>query len=130
METPTVNLSPEGYLEIKLSGNLSGATIEELERQIKPIVDQLQRQQKRIFSLVDLSAAGSYNPASNKAAMNLMENIPYEKVAMFGANFALREVIKLITAAMGKTENTRVFDKREEALAWLLQVEKPSNPVQ
>ena len=130
METPKASISAEGYIEISLSGDLTSVTIEELERQILPLVDQLQRQGKPILSLVDLSGAGNYSPGSNKASMNLMENIPYEKVAMYGANFALKEAVKLITIAMGKGDNTKIFDTREQALEWLNQPKPGSNPVQ
>ena len=130
METPKASISAEGYIDVSLSGDLTAVTIEELERQIVPLVDQLKRQGKPIRSLVDLSGAGKYSPGSNKASMNLMENIPYEKVAMYGANFALKEAVKLITMAMGKSDNTKIFDTREQALDWLNQSSQSSNPVQ
>lgn len=116
--------NPDGYIESVIEGDQTYMSIKNLEGDALDMVQDLQAKGKKRLGLVDLSKIGKYTPDSNRASMELLESINYEKVAMFGAGKILTEVVKTIILAMGKTENTKIFVKREEALAWLLSEEK------
>jgi hypothetical protein len=116
----TVKLNPEGYIEVALLGDQDSVTVQDLYLRAKPYQEQLASLGKPDLALVDVSQIGGYGAGSNKEALQTMEKVNYDRVAIFGVGPVLREVLKLITLAMGKDGNTKYFDNREDALAWLL----------
>ena len=116
--------NPDGYIETAIEGDQTYMTVKNLEGDAIDMIRDLQAQGRQRLGLVDLTKMGKYSPDSNRASMELLESLNYEKVSMYGAGKILTEVIKAIILAMGKTENTRVFGSREDALSWLKVVEK------
>lgn len=106
-------------MEAAIEGDQTYMSIKNLEGDAIDMVRDMQAQGKKRLGLVDLTKMGKYSPDSNRASMELLEELNYDKVAMFGAGKILTEVVKAINLAMGKTENTKIFETREEALAWL-----------
>lgn len=115
-----VNLRPEGYVEIRLLGDQDYQTIEAIGKACRPIIDRLNYEHKPILGLIDFSEDRSFNAGSNKASLEVLEHIPYHRAAMYGTHPVLIEIGRALIAALGKGKNTKVFNSREEALAWLL----------
>ncbi len=113
-------LAPEGYVEVKLAGEQSLRAIEAVGKACRPLMDKLNYEHKPILGLIDLTDDHSINSGANKAALGLLESIPYHRAAMYGANLVMTEVARGLIAALGKGGNTKVFGERDEALAWLL----------
>jgi hypothetical protein len=113
-----VFLNSDGYIEIVLSGEQTGETFLEVYEKAKPLIDKVQADNKPLLGLCDLTGETNFSLSSNKIAMEYLEKIPYERIAMFGVPHV--EVTKGIIMAMGKSHNTKVFDNRKDALAWLL----------
>lgn len=116
----TVLLHADGYIEVKLQGDQTFETIERVARDCRGLVDQLTFAHKRVLGLINLSGERNFSTGSNKAAMEALSGFNYDRVAMFGGTTVTTEVGSLIVKALGKSENTRVFKTREEAVAWLL----------
>lgn len=116
----SVSLQPEGYVLVKLVGKQDYMTMDEVARQCKDLAEQLKLQNKPLIGLVDFSQDQGFSTGTNKAVMRALEEIPYDRIAMFGTNAVLSEVTKAVIAALGKSDRTKVFGTREEALAWLL----------
>jgi hypothetical protein len=115
-----VSLAPEGYVEVQLVGEQTFATIEAVGKACRPFIDKLNYQHRPILGLIDLTEHNSVNPGTNKAALSLLESIPYKRAAMFGANMIMTEIARGLIAALGKSANTKIFGTREEAVAWLV----------
>ncbi len=113
-------LAPEGYVEVKLAGEQSFQTIEEVGKRCRPFVDKLNYEHRPILGLVDLTEHRSINAGTNKAALGLLEAIPYKRAAMFGSGVIVTEITRGLIAALGKGDRTKAFGSREEAVAWLL----------
>ncbi|MEI8338603.1 MAG: STAS/SEC14 domain-containing protein [bacterium] len=122
-----VFLNPDGYIEVVLDGKQSYMTIDNMKYTIQDLINQLEQQGKPRLGLVDLTTDETYSPDSNKAAMQTLESLNYEKIAMFGAGEVLTEVTKAIILAIGRSHNTKIFKSREEAVKWLLEGNNQAN---
>jgi hypothetical protein len=120
------SVNGQGYIEMIIAGDQSGATFQNLYEQVLPLVERLQVEGKPVLGLADLTQKGAYTPGSNKAVMRMLEEVPYAKLAIFGAEAVLKEVTELIILAMAKQDNTKLFANREEAMNWLQDTEVPS----
>jgi hypothetical protein len=118
--TNTVTLEPEGYVYVKLVGDQTHKTIEDSAKECVELAGQIHALNKPLLGLIDFSEEGSFSTGANKATLDAMSSISYERIAMFGTNPVLAEVSRLIIQALGKANKTMVFKTREEAMAWLM----------
>ena len=116
----TVQLHPDGYLDVKVNGDQTYLTYDQLRQDLKPLIEKLRVENLPIKGLVDFSNIGSFAPNTVKAGFEILSDIPYTKVAFVGANKALAEVLQGIVLAIGRGESTKIFDDKTEALEWLL----------
>ncbi|MEI6755885.1 MAG: hypothetical protein WCK80_02655 [bacterium] len=114
-----ISLNPDGYVEVIMDGEQSYTTIDSMRYDAVDMLSQLQSENKPRLGLIDLTKQSNYTTDTNKAAMKTLESLTYEKVALFGANTFLTDVVKAIILAMGRTETTKIFKDRESAIAWL-----------
>jgi hypothetical protein len=114
-----ISLNPDGYVEVIMDGEQSYMTIDSMRYDAVDMLGQLQSENKPRLGLIDLTKQSNYTTDTNKAAMKTLESLNYEKVALFGANTFLTDVVKAIILAMGRTETTKIFKDRESAIAWL-----------
>lgn len=116
----TVKLMPEGFIEVRLVGEQDFQKIDLIPKEAQPIIDELQYAGKPVLALIDFTEDKSFNTGSNKAALGALERIPYRRVAMVGTNPLILVAARAIVAALGKSDNTKIFGSRDEAVAWLL----------
>lgn len=122
-ETQTANvvmLQPEGYVEVRLMGAQSYQTIESVGKACEPIINKLNFEKRPVLGLIDFTEDTSFDAGTNRAALEVLEGISYRRAALFGANAVMAGVIRALVAALGKAESTKVFETREEAVAWLV----------
>jgi len=120
-----ISLNPDGYIEATIVGDQTKMSFEHLHLATEEMMALLQKQGKRQLGLIDVTKQGKFSPDSNKEAMLILEKLPYDKLAIFGANKVLAPVINAIILAMGKSANTRMFGDRQTALAWLQETSDP-----
>lgn len=114
-----ISLNPDGYIEATIVGDQTKMSFEHMHLAADEMLDLLHHQGKPRLGLIDVTNQGKFTPESNKEAMLILEKLPYDKLAIFGANKVLTPVINTIIMAMGKSANTRLFRDRQSALAWL-----------
>jgi len=119
--------NPEGYIEVIIEGDQSYMSFLNLKADAATMLEDLQKQGKKRLGLIDVSKQGAFTVDSNKAAMEILETLNYERLAIFGTNKILEEITKAIIMAMGKTGNTKIFADRQIALAWLLSDNSPAD---
>ena len=113
-------LNEEGLIEVQVEGDQTYMTFENLKPDATELLNKLQQAGKPRLGLVDISKQGKFSADSNRAAMEVLESLNYDRLAIFGGNAITTEVSKAIVLAMGKSGNTKVYQKREEAVNWLL----------
>ena len=111
-------INPDGYIEVLMVGDQTEESFQKIYDLAKPLLDKLKSEGKPLLGLIDMSKEGSYSIASDKRALQLLEGITYDKLAMCSAPH--KAVAEGIIMAMGRGNNTKIFDTRQEALAWLL----------
>jgi hypothetical protein len=114
-----ISLNPDGYIEVGIVGDQTKMSFEHLHLTTEEMMDLLQKQGRQQLGLIDVTKQGKFSADSNKEAMLILEKLPYDKLAIFGANNVLAQVISAIILAMGKSANTKLFGDRQTALAWL-----------
>jgi len=112
-------LNPDGYIEATIIGDQTKMSFEHMHLAAEEMLNQLEKQGKPRIGLIDVSKQGGFSSDSNKEAMQILEKLPYDKLAIFGANKVLAQVTNAIILAMGRSANTRLFGDRQTALAWL-----------
>jgi hypothetical protein len=121
MQSPSyknsVFVNKSGYIEIILIGDQSDETFRHSYYEVVPLIDQLKASKKPLYGLIDMSQETGYSLASDKAALDILESLEYDKLAM--CNVPHSRVAQGIIQAVGKDHNTKIFSNRDDALAWL-----------
>jgi hypothetical protein len=123
MDNPTNNsvlLHPDGYIEVLVRGDQSYLSFDRIKSDLERITDKLRFESKPLLGLVDLTAMSGFNTGSNRAALEILETVPYQKVALFGGSGAVSAVAGLVIQAIGKSDRTRIFKDKATALEWLM----------
>jgi hypothetical protein len=121
MSEPTyknsVYINKDGLVEIILIGDQSEATFKRSYYEVQPLIESLKSKKKPLYGLIDMSQQTGYSLASDKAALDILETLTYDKLAM--CNVPHHHVAQGIIQAIGKDHNTKIFSDRNDALAWL-----------
>jgi hypothetical protein len=113
----SVFINKDGLVEIILVGDQSEETFRQSYYEVLPLIEKLKSQKKRMYGLIDMSQQTGYSLSSDKAALDILEELDYDKLAM--CNVPHHHVAQGIIQAIGKDHNTKIFSDRTDALAWL-----------
>lgn len=116
----SVELEPQGYVRISLVGDQTYQTVDALCTETLKVVDQLKLDRKPLLGLVDLSAQTGFNTGSNKAALESLTKIDYDRAALVSDNKLFGELAQAIIRALGKDDQTKFFTEDDAAVAWLV----------
>jgi len=120
-------LNQDNIVEAIIEGEQTYMTFDNLTMDAQALLVKLQQEGKPRLGLIDVTNQKNFTADTNRAAMQILESLNYDKVAIFGAKTLLTEVTKAIILAMGKTHNTKMFADRESAMAWLKSDNPPTN---
>jgi hypothetical protein len=112
--------NPAGYVEVVIEGDQTYMSFENLKGDASDILEQLQKDGKPRRGILDITKQGNYTADTNRAAMEILESLNYDRLAIFGGGKFLNDVAKAIILAMGKSGNTKIFPDREAAVEWVL----------
>jgi acetylornithine/succinyldiaminopimelate/putrescine aminotransferase len=122
----TVKLDPDGYIAMRLEGDLSAENFNALKdtvEEAKVVVKKYSEEKKGMVPvLFDLSGfTGVYNVGAMMAMKDLSDhNRPFvKKTAVFGGS-PLARVAAELTIEFINDPTIRMFQDRESALEWLL----------
>ncbi|MBD3284762.1 hypothetical protein GF359_00335 [candidate division WOR-3 bacterium] len=90
-------------------------------RKVTPLIEKLAIQTGLRCILIDLSKgpAATLDKEARKALKDAAMPDMFEKIAIYGANPAMRMIAKIIFKITGSSESTRFYKSEEEAIAWL-----------
>jgi len=93
-------------------------------REVSPIIEKLAAETGLKSILIDLSKGPSatLDKEARKALKDFAMPDMFAKIAIFGANPAMRMIAKVIFAVTRSSDSTKFFKLEEEALAWLQEV--------
>ena len=120
-----VTLGEGDIVSMRLIGSLDSVNFEILKAQVetakKLMKSESEKKGRKLSILFDLSAfTGTYNVGAMLAMKSLEEhNRPYSlKTAVFGGSAAAQVAAELTLELIHK-DNLKLFQSKEEALAWL-----------
>ncbi len=111
--------NPDGYVEAVIEGDQTAMSFENLRYDAEDLLEQMTQKGQPRLGLIDISQERNFTNDSNKAAMQILESLNYDRLAIFGAKKFQIEITNAIILAMGKSANTKLFPDRQTALAWL-----------
>lgn len=85
-----------------------------------PHIDKLKTSHQPVKILIDISEQSDITSGSNQMSLKVLDIVPYYKMAINGGNKELNDNLEGIIGAATKTETTKVFETREDAVSWLL----------
>ncbi len=129
-KTLQATLQPTGnYILLKLNGDLVQDKVEQFRADLKEastlITDQYYAHDKKLHILIDLTHfTGNYSLDSLSLLTEFAKNNkPFiEKTASFGGSYKIKMAGEIIVV-LSHRDNIKMFDQKEEALAWLLGME-------
>src|SRR2546423_13846769 len=92
MSEPTdknkVSIHPAGYIELTLVGDQTEETFRQVYEAAEPLIEKLKSEGRPMLGLIDMAQQTGYTLASDKAALELLEKIDYDKLAMCNPPYA------------------------------------------
>ena len=117
-----VFLNNEDIIEEVYVGDQDGFSVQEtLVKNALPLIEHLKSQSKQVLVLVDLLQIGMPNASARAVAQKALQELDFEKLAVYTENVYIKYVATFVIKASGKSEKIKVFKTRDEALAWLKQ---------
>lgn len=111
-------INSDNIIEIVLVGDQTAQMFEAIYSDYLPLEEKLRSSGKPVLGLFNLTDETGFSLSSNKAALEILERINYDKVAMYDVpHYSVTEGIVMAT---GKSDNTKLFKNREDAISWLL----------
>lgn len=114
----SVTLSPKHYIEVTLVGNQTAESLKTVYEKALPLIDRLKFENKPILGLINMALDTGLSIGADKSALAFLLKVDYERVAL--CHVPHPEVTKGLIMAIGKTDNTQLFDNRAAAVKWLL----------
>lgn len=114
-----VNLGEDGIIYDIMEGDQPAEAVSENNAQVASFVNKLKAEGKPALVLVDLSKVGKQDTASRVAAKEFITEIEFDRLAAFGANMLIKQLVNLVIFASGQGQRVRYFDSKDEALVWL-----------
>lgn len=116
-----VFINKENTIEFNVIGDQTVETIHEMTAIAVELIKELEKQGRPILILDDLTEMGHTDTAARKAVADAAKVLKYDKIAMFSnAGMFMRYGTNLMIQAIGKGEQIKYFESREEAMDWLL----------
>lgn len=109
----------DDIIEVQVIGAQTGDTIVQMGKLIEALLDQQKKANKPLFILDDVTAMAAADGDARKLVVELAKTLPYEKLAMVGKGGIVRLGANLILQTIGRHEQTKYFDNRQDAIAWL-----------
>lgn len=116
----TYKLNPNGNIEVSFSGQATFEETRQIVERTHTVATELSEEKKPVLILADLTQAEPIiDPQAVRFTAMFMRDTKFTKVALFGLNRMLDEVIEIISKISGKGERIRGFETRAEAVKWL-----------
>lgn len=114
-----VFLNQDECIEIAFVGDQTTDELMYTIAKTREIIDELKTHGKPALILVDVTKAGKSSPGARQKVVSAVKEVPYDRIAAYGANTFHKTVGNLIIHAVGKQAVIKHFTERTEAVKWL-----------
>jgi hypothetical protein len=110
-------------IEQTYEGDQNEQTVTEGAARLQKIIDQFDRQKEPVNVVLNITNVGMVSRDGQEATVKVLKELPFDKMAVYGANTYLNGLATIIIAATGKSDKIKVFGSKMEAEMWLTQME-------
>ncbi len=114
-----VFLNQQGFIEVHSIGDQTPDVVTSTKQELAVLAKTLSARGKTVNILTDLRRIGKQTGASRALAKDIMDTIPFRKIAIFGANRFLKYVVNFIITGSGHGHHVRYFNDHQSAETWL-----------
>jgi UDP-N-acetylmuramyl pentapeptide synthase len=115
----SVSIGKKTVIEQVYEGDQTHDAIRQLTLELTEICSKLRGKKKEVKILADLTKIGNTTTGSRRALVESLEDVDYDKVALFGGGTYIKHLANFIIQASGRLKKVKVFNTRKEALKWL-----------
>lgn len=115
----TIFINDAGIIECQVDGNQTLESVTVMGEEIKKLLGELKTQQRPLLILDDITKIGQVDAAGRSAVIQLVKSLEYDRLVMLGNNGLIRLGANLIFRASGRSQKTKYFIDRAQAISWL-----------
>ncbi len=110
-----------GIINSIYHGDQTTASINEIAEAAKPFILGLRKNKKSVMLLINVSDIHGQTAGARKAALDQINFLDYDKIAIFGAKMFIKQIVEFLIAVSGKSAKVKYFRDEESARKWLLE---------
>jgi N-acetylglutamate synthase/N-acetylornithine aminotransferase len=114
-------VNSNSVIEVVCKGSQTEASLNDAKVKGLLLAKKLRREGRPVNILVDISRLGKIDVAARRQAARIIQNVDYDKIAVFGSSPLAGNVGRLVIRGIGQTEKIRIFSSRSLAEKWLSQ---------
>lgn len=114
-----VFLDEAGFIRVIFEGDLNYDSVERVTQQLEPLISAFHQQNKPALVLIDITKVGKQDSGARKAGQEGLKRLKYDKFAICGGDFFVRNIAGILVKGIGKTDTVKFFKTQDEAIGWL-----------
>lgn len=119
MDGNRVFINKHGLIEIKVRGDQTIASVQDMGNEAMSLARRARKQKKPALILDNLLEIGDVPVEARHRVAELVKSSDYDKLAMLGSGVLIKLGANLILQATGRGKQVRYFDSRTAAIRWL-----------
>lgn len=113
-------LGEDGLIHNVYVGDQTLAKFEKTIKELQQLGDKLRTEDKRVLVLTDITKLGRVPTNVRQRGLELIRNMRYDKVAIFGGEGVSMQIAKLLVKVSMMDYKIKIFENKKDALDWLL----------
>jgi predicted glycosyltransferase len=109
-----------GFIISIYHGHQTAVSILEIAQAAAQTIQSVRAQHKPVLLLIDTRDIESQDSGSRKAAIEAINSLDYDKMAIYGAPLFIKYVVEFLITVSQKKEKIKYFDTEEQARSWLM----------
>lgn len=120
MKKNEVHIIENDIVEIIYHGEQNAEAVNELNKAVLLIAKEYKEKNKKLLLLGCMEDIQSTTSLARRNSSEAINNLPFEKAAVYGASVFIKYLSKLVLFATGKANVVQFFDNRQQAIKWLM----------
>lgn len=114
----SIDISEDHVIHITYDGDQTVDTAKDLHQRVSTSVEQLHKQGFTAHILVDVSKLGAHDVATQTETIESIRSLPFERMAIIGANPYTKHIGNFIIRASGKSDLMQYVDSTKDVEHW------------
>lgn len=102
-------------------GTQTEQSINEIAQAVVPTIKELRAAGRPVRLLIDSSRVTKQDSGARRAALQGINTLDYDKMAIFGAPLLIKHVVQFLLKVSNRIDQVQYFDTEEQARRWILE---------